>query len=372
MQAFDPSGRYSDEDVIAALQGVSGQRVIDFRYDRLSNANTYLGPLTSVQTASIAYDSLADIKRTAKLTLLDDGSIDYLSERVKPWVRLRMPDGGWVEWPQGVFLLSTPKRTRKVGGYVARDVDAYDQLVVLNGDLESERITVQAGVLYVNAVGGLVQDMATRITYSPKTLPTAMEWEPGTSRLRIVNDLLSAINYRSAWFDENGVLVCEPYASPDDAQPGYTYATDSTSVIVGDIDDTLDLYSVANRWVLVVSNPEGPALFSSYINSSPTSPTSTVRRGRQITDFRTEQDAADQATLDAKVQRLAFEASQVFESIDFSTAIMPMHSNADVLGLVVNDLGVPSAKFVEQSWSYDLKAGALMAHKVRRTVSVAP
>lgn len=372
MQPFDPAGIYSDDAVIAALRGTTGARVLDFRYDRLGADFSYRGPVTTMTGGSVAYDSLADIKRTAKFALVDDGTIDFLADRIKPWVRLRMPDGGWVEWPQGVFLLSTPVRKLATSGVVSRDVDAYDQAVILNGDLVADRYTVAAGTAYTTAITALTSDLPLRsITTSSLTLPAAMDWDPGTSRLTILNALLSAINYRSAWFDENGTLICEPYVAPDTVTPVYTYATDSASVITGEIDDTLDLYSVPNRWVLVVSNPEGASIVSRYTNTASTSPTSTVSRGRTITDFRTGEDAADQATLDAKVARLAFEASQVFQSVDFSTAIMPMHSNADVLGVVVNGLGLTSAKFSEQSWEFELKVGATMSHKIRRTVSIA-
>lgn len=371
MQSIDPSGRYGDDAVSAALRGASGSRIIDFRYDRYSPSGKYLGPLTGVISCSIAYDSLADIKRTAKFSVLDDGSINYLSDRIKPWVRLLMPDGGWVEWPQGVFLLSTPARALSSNGLVSRAVDAYDSLADLAADLIPDRYTAAAGVKYTDVISSIGQQITSRrVTPSSRTLPAAMEWEPGTSNLRILNDLLAALNYRSAWFDENGVLVCEPYVSPDTIVPGYTYATDDRSVIRDDVTDTLDLFAIPNRWVLVVSNPEGPALSSSYTNTAAASPTSTASRGRVITDFRTEQDAADQATLDAKVQRLAFEASQVFEAVDLKTAIMPFHSNADVLGLVVNGLGLTTAKWSEQSWSFDMKVGATMNHRLRRTVSV--
>lgn len=372
MQAFDPRGVYSDAAVIAALRGTTGNRYLEFRYDRLGSDLSYRGPLTNIEAGHRSYDSLADVKGTAKFTLIDDGSIDFLKDRIKPYVRLRMPDGGFVEWPQGVYILAAPTRTLKTEGWVERQVDAYDQLFLLSNDFTTARTTVTAGMKYTDAILSLTTDLPARsVTASTKTLPAAMEWDPGTARLTILNDLLAAINYRSVSFDENGTMVCVPYVLPDTVTPPYTYATDSTSVIAGDIDDTLDVYSVPNRWVLIVSNPESTALVSTVTNTSASSPTSTVSRGRTITSVLTGQDAADQATLDAKAARVAFEGSQVFEEIDFQTALMPMHGDSDVLGIVINGLGLTSAKFSEFSFEYDLKVGAMMSHKIRRTVSVA-
>jgi hypothetical protein len=207
------------------------------------------------------------------------------------------------------------------------------------------------------------------IVSSNTVLPTGMEWEPGTPKLTIVNDLLAAINYESATYNEDGIFVGRPYVSPQNRTAAFRYATDSESVITGDIDQSVDLFGVPNKWVVVVSDPDRPALIGTYTNTDPLSPTSTVSRGRTIVDYRTEQSAADQLTLDAQAARLAFEASQVYESIEFDTALMPIHQNADVFEVEVDGLAVDS-KFSEQSWSMSLKNGATMSHKVRKVVSV--
>ena len=207
------------------------------------------------------------------------------------------------------------------------------------------------------------------ITDSPKVLPTTMEWEPGTSKLSIINDLLSAVNYTSATYNEDGIFTARPYVSPADRTPEYTYATDEFSVIVGDVSQTVDLFAVPNKWVVVVSDPDRPALVGSYTNASPNSPTSTVSRGRTIVDYRTEQSAPDQLTLDAQAARLAFEASQIYEAVEFETALMPIHETADVYYVAIDGLVIDN-KYSEQSWSMALKSGATMSHKIRRIVTV--
>lgn len=372
MQALDPAGTYADAEVLKALTARAGTRTLDFRYDRLDADNTFIEPMQYVAAGHVENNALADIKRTATFRLLDRGSFDYLRDRIQPWCRLRMPDGGYVEWPLGVFLLSTPDRTLDEAGVVARDVKAYDQLVVLTDDKVSARYSIAAGVAYTTAIATLVASAgitSTNIVPSALTLPATMEWEPGTPKLRILNDLLDAINYGSAWFDERGTLICRPYQSPTVRPVEYLYADDEATVRTGDAVQTLDLFGVPNQWVLVKSEPDQPPLTSIYTNTSPTSPTSTVSRGRTITDYRTEEDAADQTTLDAKVARLAFEASQVYEGIKFSTAIMPMHSNGDVIALDIPELGL-TGRYSEQSWGFDLRAGATMQHTARRVVTV--
>lgn len=369
MQALDPSGVYDDATVIDALVARRGARTMSYRYDRLNELNDYVEPVDWVLGGAVSNNALADIKRTAKFTILDRGNINYLKDRIRPWAVLHMPDGGTVEWSLGVFLLSTPSRLLDEVGVVSRQVDAYDQLVVLRDDKVGDRYGIASGTAYTAAIGTLLFGFAVNIVPSALTMPAAMEWDPGTSKLRILNDLLAAINYESAWFDEAGRCICRPYQSPAVRSSEYTYSDDGAGVRRGGVEQTLDLFDVPNAWVLTVSEADRPALTATYTNANAASPTSTLSRGRTITDVRTGEDAADQATLDAKAARYAFEASQIFENVKFSTAAMPFHSNADVLTLNIPGLAI-GAKYSEQSWDLPLETGSSMSHTVRRVVSV--
>lgn len=372
MQSLDPTGTYSNTAVLAALTARTGIRRVSFRYDRLDQNNVYIEPLTAVAASgnSVSNDSLADIKRTAKFSLIDTGSINFLKDRIKPWCRLTMADGGYVEWPQGVFVLSTPTRVYNAG-YVTRAVDAFDQLLVLQQDAIAARYNVAAGTNYGTAILAILAGytFASSVTPTTLTVPAILEWEPGTTVLQILNDLLAAINYESSFFDENGRFVARPYVLPAGRAIDYFYNSDSSSVITGTTEQTLDIYNTPNRFVGVKSDPDQPALVSVVVNANPASPTSTVSRGRTITSVTSEVDVADQTTLDAKVARLAFEASQVYETVKLNTLLMPMHGNGDILNVNVPGLTV-GAKYSEQSWSMPLEAGGIMSHSIRRVVSV--
>lgn len=379
MQSLTPITEHNPNDhtaaeVLAALQGRTGSRRLSFRYELLASNLAKLGDLTNVIDARVEQNWLADIKRKASFTLRDTGGIDYLSNRIKPWVRLHVPpyqDDDWVEWPQGVFLLTTPARHIDAADRVTREVEGYDGLQVLAEDLVSTRYTVAAGASYTATVSSVLAaaGLVASIHASASVLPVAMEWEPGTSKLKIVNELLSAINYQSLSFDENGQAIVQSYVSPASRAPGYTYADDAAGLVVPEVDQELDLFGVPNQWTLCVSEPDRAALVATYTNTDPSSPTSVPRRGRTITDFRTEQTAVDLTALQAKVARLAFDASQVYEALEFETALMPIHSGNDVLRVTYSGLAIDD-KYAEQSWSMPLKAGGRMAHRVRRVVSV--
>lgn len=351
---------------------VPGTRRFSFRYELLDSGNNKIGDLDAVESCTIDQNWLADIKRTAKFTLRDTGDIDFLANRIKPWVQLRLPPYGpddFVEWPQGVFLLSSPQRKSDAAGARWREVDAYDALQVYTDDLVDTRYTVASGTAYTTAVSTLLGSVPKNVTASASTLPTAKEWDPGTSKLKIINELLGAVNYESLSFDEDGIAIVRPYRTPSTRPAEYTYADDELSVMLPEVTQELDLFAIPNKWVLVVSDPERAALSSTYTNTNPASPTSTVRRGRTIVDFRTQQDAADQAALDAQVSRLAFEASQIYEAIEFETGLMPIHSGNDVYRIEFSLMAVAS-NYSEHTWSMQLTVGATMKHRARRVVTV--
>jgi len=361
---------YTGAQVEAALH--ASRRRIRFRYELYSKSGAFKAHLKNVRGGSVEYNAGADIKRTAKFEWVDTTEVDYLSDRVKPICRVGV-GSGWAEFPLGLFLLSTTPRTLTEGSRaVMRTVEAYDLAKILVDDRVTTRYTVPAGAEYIAKVRELLEGAgitAHNLTPSTKTLPAARDWDPGTSKLEIINDLLRAIVYHDLWFDENGVAVAAPYISPAEKASEYTYKNDNRSVLLPDAEQLLDLWSVPNKWVLTVSESDMEVLRSEYTNTNPNSPTSTVSRGRTIVRYETV-DAESQAALDAMVERMAFEDSQVYETFQLGTAVMPFHSHMDVLTLEFTDMSIPATRYEEVFWGFELKAGSAMKHIVRRIVTV--
>jgi hypothetical protein len=147
------------------------------------------------------------------------------------------------------------------------------------------------------------------------------------------------------------------------------YADDLESIITNDTEEELDVTSIPNRWVVTLSNPEEAPLISIYTNDNPDSLTSTVNQGRTITDYREIESISSQAALDAYVERIAFDASQIYGKLKFSTALNPLHDYADVLQMNLAGLGIYD-KYSQTSWVMPLRSGALMTHEVRKVVQI--
>ena len=93
------SSVYAEADVLRALRGIRARRQWRFRYELLTKDNIRVRDLDNVVGGSVAHEYLAEIKRTAKFVIVDDGTINFLTHRIRPWAGIQMPDGGDAEWP---------------------------------------------------------------------------------------------------------------------------------------------------------------------------------------------------------------------------------------------------------------------------------
>ena len=243
---------YTASDVQAAL--TAARRTMYYRYKLLDlNMNFKKWLMQNVTTASITMDTTQQVMRTASITLTEDPDINYLSDRIQPFAFLQMTDGNFAAFPLGVFLLSTPPRQTDSAQVITRQINGYDLTQYLVDMKTSDRYTIAAGTNYISAISSLLSGAGitqTNLTASSLTLPTALDWQGGTAYIDIINQLLSAINYYNLWFDSSGVAQAQPYISPSNLPPGYTYQDDSSSVMTPSVNQNLDLFSVPNQWVL--------------------------------------------------------------------------------------------------------------------------
>jgi hypothetical protein len=367
MQSLARNG-LSAETVKRALHGP--HRRFSFRYELLNKDLQKIGDLLTVKDGEVRHDALAQIKRTASFSLLDTGEIDFLNDRIKPFVRVWVQNQ-WVDFPQGVFLLSSPTK-RDIIGKVERNVDAFDGLLILQEDKFETRYRIAAGSSYYQAVIDILNGSGItsyNIENTDKTLPVEKEFEAGKEKLFAINELLREINYTPVHVDVDGAFTTFAYRSPSVRSVDYTYRDDTESVTFAGVEEELDLSYIPNKWVVVRTNAEEEPLFSIYMNDNPDSITSTVNRGRIIVDHREINDIADQNSLDAYTQRIAFESSQVYGKINFETGIMPMHDYADVIELDYSPLGI-TGKYSESSWTLPLRIDGRMKHSLRRVVTI--
>jgi len=402
-------GGYSREEVIAELHR-SGRRIW-FRYELLDKDGRHVRWLDDhVVSGKVTNRMFADIKRIAEIRLRTRLDLEITTQRIKPWFYLEMrrrvvsfsstswatlaptwdemdtiwasidEDLVWeydeLRWPLGVFMIASPKSQLSERALLGHDMQLFDQMLILRDWRVEDRYSLESGTNITAAVREILRFVGFRgsdiiIPGSEHTLPADKEWAIGTSFAEIVNDLLDSMNYNSLSFNGHGKAYSYPYQRPDERHTDYTYQTDDRSIIHPAATYEFDWFGVANHWIAVVSNPDvDEPLISTFTNDSPGNPLSTVNMQRVITDFRDDLDVVSQEALDSYVERLAFEASQIYQRAEIDTLLMPMHENGDLIRVVYPRLNRTNDRFVETDWEMELEVGGKMSHKLRKLVSL--
>lgn len=355
------------EQVKSALHAKSGSRSIRFRFYLLRNG-VRSGPLPGI-SGTVRYSAEDEIQRTASFSFAGELNVNWLSDQIQPVVEVHCKDR-WAEFPLGVFVPSTPTKNAD-GKNLSYTVEAYDRTIFAKEDCITDRAFFAKGTLYLDIVRQyLLSAGITEVSVisSSSVLPTDREFEIGTSKLEIINTLLSEINYLPLSINASGQAVIAPYKEPNADNVSYSYRADELSVLQSAASSTVDFYDVPNIYIAIVSNPEQEVIKSIYINDNPASELSTVRRGRNIVSQLYKPDTiTSQEDLDAYIRRIAFSRSQVYEAVSINTAIMPIHEGREVLEIQHPEI---SGIFEEIGWEIDLQAGGVMQHNVRRIVQI--
>lgn len=331
--------------------------------------------------------------------------IDFANHRVKPYLQIKNSSGNWQEHPLGVFLMSSPKRADKDKS-IYKEIEAYDQLTILSqaklmyplclypprdnpslagtgqkGGWAKTAKDLLLGTYPLTGYGGrpgltpgqIWNPSYVNIPDDVYNLPSKSKgrnFKMGETWLAVINQLLNAAGYTPIFCNSNGVLTSIPYVSPDQKPVKHTYIDDETSIIFQEASEELDTFEVANSWVAYQpADQNAIELTGRYTNNNQGHPSSVPSLGRMITDYRDVTGMEGQAEIDRYVYRLAYEASQVYGQINFTTALDPNHEESDIVYLRYQDLGI-DGKFVETAWSMELSDDPHMTHRLRRIVSI--
>lgn len=381
----DVSRDYTPAELDAELQ--AGFRFVRYRYQILTNEFVHKGYLAGVEPGGrVSYQYLADIKRECSMSVIvhpaslmpyeiEWADVEETSDFIRPLFQLRMPNDLWASWPLGTFIMDAGPREAK-DGLLRRTIEGFDLGTILDRDLEPTDLSIASGTVVTDKVKELLADAGiddtSLIDDSPETLSSTKDWDAGTRLGTVVNEILDMIGYGSLFFNELGQPVAKQYQVPSDRLPTVSYldTVGTKSRISRDGSEVIDLRSVPNKWVGVVSTPSETVLVSTITNDRADSPTSTVNRGYIVTDHRTDLEATSQGALDVLVRKIAAEASQVYRELTFNTAVMPTHGEATMMEISHSILEIEKENYMETAWEIPLEPGALMSHSARRAVMV--
>jgi hypothetical protein len=391
MQPFEGNG-YTAAAVVAALKGPRYQ-FFTYEIERPIYPPpgpgqypwTQIGPLTSVKSCTLKWDRTQKVHRTAQLTftdgLADSPAINYLTDAVRVFWSVRMPDGGYRTWCMGHFNLTAPeipytsdKHVQIGSGTVlpisARKVDGYDAMQLLTERKSTGWVTRAAGE---NAVGTVVnllqQEFPPWNVYIPPSdvlLDKAKVYPVGTPLIDQVNDLLQFANYHPIRADIFGAFHSEAYVRPSQRTSEFTYTDDTASIIVRDSTKLkLDVFDAPNRFKRYTSNSDpAKSLVSDQIDlTDPANWLSIPARGGRIIADIQSTDAPNLTVLNQKVRDAAEQAQLRHGQMEWETPLMP-HGHETVVtfhhaGLTAGD---QDKLWIERSWTFECEPDGKMTH----------
>lgn len=266
-------------------------------------------------------------------TLVLHEEVDWLKHRVRftydPGVE------GVEPWPVGTYLFESPKRVEDAYGFVSYETSLLTKLVIPDEDCLDDYLTVKKGANLVAAAVKLLKttgQTVMSVTDSDYTARTATTFEPGTSKLTVINELLTAAGYFSLQVDGMGVYLFEPYVLPEDRAPVWAFAGDEYDVMLPAYTFEQNLVDIPNQTIVVAQGDDKtPGLVGVARNESASSPYSYLGRGGRWVTRKYEQDAASQEVINQIAQRRLDAAMSPIAHWEVTHAIIPIRGHDVVL-----------------------------------------
>lgn len=342
------------------------KRELDFRYLVLRNGAEYseIHPSEDI-VPSITMTANGEIKTLLTGTFQRNDDVNWLTDQIMPQIII---DG--VVSSLGVYLPANITFSENDTGKTVT-VEAYDRCWLVQTRCTEVLRYFAQGLNYLNVVASLLTDAGITAISKVNTEHTLTEdredWNIGTSNLKIVNQLLSEINYKQLWFDKNGVAMLEPAAQATAVNIQHTLDdTNVKSLLIPGFSSSTDIYSAPNVFICICSNADKSGPMSAMAeNKNPQSPLSIARRGRRITQVVNVNNIASQDELESYANRLVTSSMLRGEVINVETCLLPDFGVEDVVALRYGDL---TAICVEKSWTMNLGIDGTMQHTLERVI----
>jgi hypothetical protein len=303
---------------------IHGNRNQWFTYDLLDNGEAPKGSLPGVTGGTLEWHANAAVKGGGKIKVISQTREDI------PWLRRRVKITMHIEgkgsYPLGIFIPSAPVEQWS-DTELTLEVELLDKCSILDNDYFQNAYSLDAGTNVTAAVRELIEDAGEKagsITDGDDTLSKAMNWESGTSRLQIINDLLEAANYFSLRVDGDGRFRVEKYRLPRNRPIVHEFIDNYKSIYASEFTYEKDIYSIPNRVVLIAQGDgaqEGMKAVAE--NTNPDSPYSYPSRGRWIVDVVKGVEATDQQALDERAQKRLVELTSPTGTVSINHAPLP-------------------------------------------------
>lgn len=380
--------------VLSTQDVLYGDRVTTYRWEVLEHSNGVdhlIGTLDGVSDGSLSWIQNGAVKGSGKIQVIDlvqaaAGMMD-ISDLALESVRLRPVCNivGLPENPLGIFLVSAATEGWEDTGRVW-SLELLDKCTVPSQDIVDQSYAVAAGTLILQEVRTILSSSGEYIAIDESnTLATStgMVWEAGTSKLKIINDLLDAAGYNALWMDGYGNFQATPRVLP--ANRSITYELlgiprelrdGEQSIYSPDWSLDRDSFQVPNKVIAIqaAGGEDEAALVGEWTNTDPNSPYSYPARGRWIphvlTDVETPEgtEAETIAFLEARARTTLVQMSAVQATVKVTHLPIPVRVS-DVLRFANSQAGV-DGRHVITKLELDTSPLGLMKSTLQEVISL--
>lgn len=303
-RTVDVPGDYIPVLNLATQDVLYGDRITSYRWEVLKHSvatgqDTLIGILDGVSDGQITWTQNAQVKGGGKIQVADlalaapgmlrVADVALESVRLRPVCVIQ----GLPENPLGVFLVSSGNEQWEATGRVW-GLELLDRCTVPAQDAMDSSYAVAAGTKILTQVKTILSSSGEYLAVDASntiTTQSNMVWEAGTSKLKIINDLLDVANYNALWVDGYGNFQTTPRVLPADRPINYELLGFPKELTDGELSiydpswtRDRDSFDVPNKVIAIqaAGGTDGPALVGTWTNTDPASPYSTVSRGRTI------------------------------------------------------------------------------------------
>lgn len=203
-------------------------------------------------------------------------------------------------------------------------MELYSPLLDLKQDMLRAPLVIPEGQNAIAYVSQLCMDRNLEVIAEDSDAKLARAWsfDAGKPIIEIINDLLDYAGFSSVGVDAWGRITLFRYRDPVNQKPVYTFVDNAASIIRQKMTREFDWYNTPNVVVCMVSDQD-KSIIAEAVDDSPSSPYSTVSRGRRIVRTETISDIKDAEKLKAKAQELLTSSQRLTQSLEFEHGWTP-------------------------------------------------
>lgn len=229
--------------------------------------------------------------------------------------------------PLGTYLAQTPS-TKFDGMRKTSSMDGYTPLIELKESLppigysllkDQDIMSIAYSLCRERMRAPVVQANSDKKLYDDFVSNLNDTW------VTFLTDLIANAKFQFE-LDEYGRIIFEPIKDIASLQSVWTYNDDNSSILLPSVSHDRDLYGIPNVVEVVYSTDAG-YLYSRVVNDDPTSPISTINRGREIVHRDSNpsiQGEPDQAYIDNYATQLLRNLSCLEHTIKYSHGYCPV------------------------------------------------